>query len=281
MLKIWQKYGKIEDLSAYLGYFLILCWDEDHCDTPAIFHDQFYMGRKAGSKRTLRKASGRISLLSVSRLQGNVQPCSCDHKIFMCSCLWPGLDEKLEWDSVCSKSFQEKNKQTNPCLESWGAVCSYLCSNSGRTISWSDLWEVVQADIPGNWNLRTHGLLPEDWILPNVLLSFYSQAEIGWMTDFRLFSYVWILAASVPKQTPCSFCCLCFGRGNLQEKARNWYWRQHQFSCSIYMCLHPQVSTDRQVSRAGWYWRCGGSWSLSLWMCKFHLLWLSFSSESF
>lgn len=59
-----------------------------------------------------------------------------------------------EWDSVYRKSFQKKT-----CLETWGAVCSYLCWNHGRTVSWTDLREVVRADMPHNWNLRADGLL--------------------------------------------------------------------------------------------------------------------------
>lgn len=153
-LRICQKYVRTQDLSACLGYFLILCWDEDHCDKPVILHGQFYVGRKAGWKCTLRKTSVRISSL-ISRLRGNVQPCSYDYKIFMSS-LWPGLDEKLESEiQSAGRAFRkERTNKQKTCLESWGAVCSYLCSNSERTISWTDLWEVVQADMPDNWNLR-------------------------------------------------------------------------------------------------------------------------------
>lgn len=223
-------------------------------------------GKESWVKVCSEKGFSKDFITHCHRLQGNVQPCSCDYKIFMCSCLWPGLDEKLKSEIQSARGFQKKKT----CLEIWDIVCSYLFSNNGRTISWTGLWGAVQADIPDNWNLSTDGLLSEDWILLN-LVSFYSQAETGWMTDFRLYSYVWILAVAVQKQIPYSFCCLCFGKGNCQKKARTWYWRQHQFSCSVKMCLHAQVSTDRQVSWTGWCWRCGGNWGLSLWMFKFHL----------
>lgn len=60
-LRICQKYGRTQDLSACLGYILILHLDEDHCDTPVVFHSPFYVVRKTGTKCTLGEASVRIS----------------------------------------------------------------------------------------------------------------------------------------------------------------------------------------------------------------------------
>lgn len=76
---------------------------------------------------------------------------------------------------------EELSEKEKTCLESWGALCSYLCSNSGKTISWTYLCEEVNADMPDYWNLGADDLLSEDWILLNLLLSFYSQLNWNWL----------------------------------------------------------------------------------------------------
>lgn len=108
--------------------------------TPVIFYVLVFVERKTGSKRTLRKAPVSISLLTVVQAPSQ---CLCT----LCPAMKLWLREfhvrlpltRARWKAKEGIQELQEELSEKPQLESWGAVYSYLCSNSGRNVSWADL----------------------------------------------------------------------------------------------------------------------------------------------